>query len=77
MAMATTEDEAGLGARLRALREARGLSQERLAARAEVSTATVRRTELGHYEPTLSSLRAIARALGVSLSELIEAEGSA
>ena len=74
MAMTIVGRPGNLGKRLRALRQAAELSQERLVARAELSAATVRRIELGQLDPNLATLRAIARALGVGLAELVEEE---
>jgi len=55
--------------RIRELREAKGLSQERLAARAEVATKTVRRAETGGSVSS-RTLTKLARALGVQPGEL-------
>jgi len=59
-----------LGQTVRALREAKGLSRERLAARVDVSSSTIRRLEEGHA-PKIATLRSIARVLDVSLAELL------
>lgn len=55
---------------VRRAREAAGLSQERLAARAGLSTRTVARIE-GGEDTTIGTLAAIARALGVAVVDLI------
>ncbi len=62
--------------RIRELREARGWSQEKLAAEAEVSFFTISRLENGHHRPNRSTAKAIANALGVHVEELFE-EGAA
>jgi len=63
-----------LGRRIRALREGKRLTQEQLAERAELSLKHLGQIERGRGNPTLSSLEALAQALGVSLSELFELE---
>lgn len=60
-----------LGARIRRLREARGLSQQALAVACGVSVSQVFRWESDRSEPYASSLRALARVLEVSLDELL------
>ena len=59
------------GDRLRAARTAQGLTQAELARKLGVSDAAVRMWELGHREPDLSMLTAIADALGVTVAELL------
>jgi transcriptional regulator with XRE-family HTH domain len=60
-----------IGDRLRDLRVRRALTQEELAEKAEVGTNTVARLERNEAEPHMSTLRKLARALGVDPSELI------
>ncbi len=63
-----------LGQRLKALREAAGLSQNELAARATVSVDLVRHIEQGRKsDPKLSTLAALAEALGSTPGELVGA----
>ena len=65
---------------LRRRRKARGLSQEELAFRAELSTSFISLLETRNRQPTLSAMAALARELDVSLTELVgevEAEASA
>jgi len=58
---------------LRKLREAKGLSQERLARLADVANNTIVKIEAGkNKNPTLNTLKKIAKALGVSVDELIK-----
>ena len=58
---------------LRKLREAKGLSQERLARLADVANNTIVKIEAGkNKNPTLKTLKKIARVLGVSVDELIK-----
>lgn len=61
-----------VGQRIRELREARGLSGNALAKLAGISQGHLRDIEIGrHKSPTLETARAIARALGVTLDNLI------
>jgi transcriptional regulator with XRE-family HTH domain len=61
-----------VGAAIRRVRVKAGMSQERLARRVGVTTNTVWRLENDPVaNPRLETLRAIARALGVTLSELV------
>ena len=58
---------------LRKLREAKGLSQEKLARLADVANNTIIKIEAGkNQNPTLDTLKKISRALGVSVDELIK-----
>jgi transcriptional regulator with XRE-family HTH domain len=57
---------------LKRLREARGLSQVKLAARADVDPSTVNQIERGAREASPATLRKLAEALDVSIAELIE-----
>jgi transcriptional regulator with XRE-family HTH domain len=62
-----------LGARIRALRKQRGLAQEALARRADVSLNLVGRLELGMVKnPHYLTLVGLARALDVTVEELVE-----
>ncbi len=56
---------------LRRLRVARGFSQEKVAALAEIARPSYVRIEAGDAQPKVSTLMALAEALGVSLSELV------
>jgi len=59
-----------LGARLRALREARGLTQEQVGERAGFSGKYVSEVERGLRNLPLSLLRAITQGLGASLEQV-------
>jgi DNA-binding XRE family transcriptional regulator len=60
-----------LAARLRALREQRGMTQEQLAAQAEVSVATVRNIErVAVVEPSLFTILAMVRVLGATIEDV-------
>jgi len=57
--------------RLRARREALGLSQARLAQAAGISRGYLIRLEAAQQDPTLTVLAHLAKALKVSVAELI------
>src|SRR5215203_3986837 len=57
---------------LKRLREERGLSQVKLAAKADLNPATVNQIERGARNASPGTLRKLAEALGVSLVDLIE-----
>ena len=69
-AQAAGRGEPTLGQRLRAAREARGLSQVSVAAAAHISQGYLSQLEQDEREPTLPIAARIARVLGVSLDEL-------
>ncbi len=57
---------------LRRLRKVKGLSQEKLARLADVANNTIIKIEAGkNQNPTLDTLKKIAKALEVSVDELI------
>src|SRR5215217_5724427 len=57
---------------LRRLRTEKGLSQARLAARAEVDPSTVNQIERGAREASPATLRKLAAALDVGIADLLE-----
>ena len=60
-----------LARNLKKLREKKGLSQDRLAKLADVANNTIIKIEQGeNVNPTLATLKKIAKALGVSLDDL-------
>lgn len=61
-----------LGSRIRALREARGLTQQALSERINLGQFTYSRYETGRRSPSISVLAKVASALGVPLSTLFE-----
>jgi transcriptional regulator with XRE-family HTH domain len=63
------------GRNLKRVREARGLSQEDLMARADVHRTQVSKYERGETEPQLEIIARLAMALGVSIDSLIEGIG--
>lgn len=54
-----------LGTTLRKAREAAGLRQDEVAARAGLSRMTVQRIEAGRIDPRMSTVVVLARALGL------------
>jgi len=60
---------AAVGARLKAVREAAGLSQRELAKRAGVTNATVSTIEQEAHSPSLASLHRLLAAIPISLAE--------
>lgn len=61
-----------LSVRLKRLREERELTQEKLAKRSGVSHGYLARLEIGMHDPSLSTLAKLAKALKVSVAELLE-----
>ena len=62
-----------LAENLRELREKKGLSQDRLAKLADVANNTIIKIEQGENKnPTLETLKKIAKALEVSIEELVK-----
>jgi transcriptional regulator with XRE-family HTH domain len=59
---------------LRAARERALLTQEELAVRADVQPLTISRIETEKVEPRYSTIRKLARALGVDPTELLPKE---
>jgi len=68
------DKKARLGARIKALRKGQGLSQEKLAERAGISTQYLSNIERGKENPTLDLLLRLADALKVSLAEMCDYE---
>ena len=65
-----------MGGRVRALREERGLSQEKLARRARLSLRFLSQVESGRGNISLLKLFGLARALSVDLADLLTTETS-
>ena len=59
------------GKQLQRLRTRRGLTQEQLGVTASLSRTFLTRLELGQHDPTLSTLVRLAKALRVSVPELL------
>jgi transcriptional regulator with XRE-family HTH domain len=60
------------GQRVRELRKARGLSQERFAAQCGLDRTYISGIERGRRNISLRNIEVIAKTLGISLSELLE-----
>ena len=70
-------DEEGLKSlakRLKELRSEKGVSQEELAYRAEITLSQIARIETVKTNPTVSTIFKIARALDVPLSDIFDFE---
>ncbi len=61
-----------IGTRLKKTRKNNGLSLRELAKRAHISHSFIADIEAGRSKPSIDTLKALANALGVSLSELID-----
>lgn len=58
------------GARLATLRQARGMSQEQLAAQTHLSRETISKLERGRVFAHIETLHELAKAFGIPTSEL-------
>lgn len=63
-----------IGARIRAVREAAGISQQALADRVGATAPTISRLEAGSLMPTVTTVVALAAAMGVPASALFQFE---
>jgi len=63
-----------IGTQLRAARERALLTQRELAGRADLQPLTISRIETDKVEPRYSTIRKLAKALGVDPSELLPKE---
>lgn len=61
-----------LAAKVKALREQRGMTQERLAEAAGLSRPHLARLETARQDPTLSTIEKLAKALRVKPAELLK-----
>ena len=59
------------GARLRELRERRGLTQQTFADAAKLAVDTIRRLEHGRFSPSLDTMVKLGRGLGLTPPELL------
>jgi transcriptional regulator with XRE-family HTH domain len=69
-----TPIEVDLGARIRALRLASGLTLRRVAADAAVTESFLSQVERGVASPSIATVQRIARALGQTIAELFAAD---
>lgn len=67
------DSAARIGQRVRALREQRGLTQDALAAKADMKAPNLSRLEGGKHVPSLPTLERVAAALGVRVADLVAA----
>ncbi|MEQ8473886.1 MAG: helix-turn-helix transcriptional regulator [Marinoscillum sp.] len=59
------------GLHLRALREAKGISQEKLGLTSDIHPTYVSLLERGINQPTLSTIIALSKSLGIEIDELL------
>ena len=69
--MASTTIHAKFGGKLRKIRLGKGISQEKLADLADLHRTYVSSVERGERNVTLETIEKLAKALGVSMSELM------
>lgn len=60
------------GKQLKKVREGRGLSQEELALKSNISQSQIARTELGSVNTSISHVNAYAKALGIEVTMLFD-----
>jgi transcriptional regulator with XRE-family HTH domain len=65
------EDLDVFGKKLKSLRMSKNYTLEQLAIEADMEISQVHRIEKGKVNPTLTTLNALAKALGITLSELV------
>ncbi len=70
------EPQPALGKAIRQLREKRGATQEALAYEAGITTGTLSLIERGQSNPAWGTVKAIATALGVSMSDIVKLIGN-
>ena len=58
--------------KVQALRDKRAMTQEMLAKKAGISRGYLARVETERHKPTLTTLRKLAKALGVPVTALLE-----
>lgn len=68
--MGTTSKQ--LGQRLKRLRTVQGLSQDALARQVKITREYVNKLEAGRYDPTISVVQRLAKALKVTVGELVK-----
>jgi transcriptional regulator with XRE-family HTH domain len=60
-----------VGKHIQKLRELKGISQQDLAAKCNFEKSNMSRLEAGRVNPTLSTLEKVAKALDITLPELL------
>ena len=63
-----------LGKKIKGLRKAQKISQDQLAYESNMHRTHINRIENGRLDAGISKLRAIAKALNISLKELVDVE---
>lgn len=63
-----------IGARIRALRQSKGMTQQTLADECDMEKPNISRIENGNTNPTIKSLWRISTALGMKLKDLVDIE---
>jgi transcriptional regulator with XRE-family HTH domain len=58
--------------KIRSIREHKGLTQKALALKAQMSITYLCNVELGKVDPSLSTLRRLAKALRVKVADLVD-----
>jgi transcriptional regulator with XRE-family HTH domain len=71
-----SEELGHVGPRLRAARQAKGLTLEEVAGRSAMSVSTLSRLESGKRQASLELLVPVTRQLGISLDDLVRSETS-
>lgn len=61
----------GFGKRLKEIRTVKGLTLQELAFEADIELSQVHRVEKGKINPTLTTLVALSKGLGITLAELV------
>lgn len=69
--MGRTKTTRDVGAAIRQLREAKGITQEKLAGAAGMMRSNISRIEAAKHRPTLETMERIAKALKVSVADLV------
>lgn len=59
---------------IKKLREAKGWTQLDLAIRANVSPDTIAKAEIGRRVPTLATISRVAKALGMTIDQVIDSK---
>ncbi|MBX2965890.1 MAG: helix-turn-helix transcriptional regulator [Cyclobacteriaceae bacterium] len=62
----------GFGRHLQKIRKSKGITQEELAYRSNLSLSQIARIETGVINPTLCTMAVIAKNLGIGLKELLD-----
>lgn len=61
-----------IGARIRKYRKEKGITQEEAAYKSELDYSYFNQIEMGKRNPSIDALQRIAKAVGVSLKDLID-----